>query len=148
MADESPCDRIRAARQRLGLTPQQVARTMGLSALWYDHLETDPDEVFSNLSLAHIKALGQTLGLEPAEILVGDGTPPMERRDFRDVVVGLQRRMETEGLDAETLGERLGWEIRGILAAPDELWRFNVDGLRDVCQGVGVDWFAVLPRLR
>ena len=147
MANETPCDRIRAARERLGLTPEEVASTIGLSALWYYHLEADPDEVFSNLSLRHLQRLGQALGLEPTNILVDNAKPPTQRIEFRDVVVRLQRRMELEGFDAETLGKHLGWQIGGALADPEELWHFNVAGLRDVCQGVGVDWLAVLPRL-
>jgi hypothetical protein len=138
---------MRGARERLGLTPEEVASKMGLSASWYYDLEAYPDEVFATVSLAHLQVLGQTLGLEPAKILVGGTTSPTDRRGFRDVVDGLQRRMEAEGLDAEALGERLGWDIRGVLADPQELWNFNVTGLRDVCQGVGVDWLAVLPRL-
>jgi hypothetical protein len=120
---------------------------MGLSVPWYYHREESPDEVFSNLSLLHLKALGQTLALEPATILVGDGAQPAQRRPFRDVVDALQRRMDSEHLDADTLGDRLGWDIRALLADPEDLWNFNVDGLRDVCEGVGIDWLTVLPRL-
>jgi transcriptional regulator with XRE-family HTH domain len=145
MADESTCDRLRGARERLGLTPEEVASKMGLSAPWYYDLEAYPDEVSSTMSLAHLKILGQTLGLEPVTILVGDTTSPTARGGFRDVVNGLERRMKSEGLDADTLGERLGWDIRGVLADPEALWEFNVVGLRDLCQGVGIDWLAVLP---
>jgi transcriptional regulator with XRE-family HTH domain len=147
MTNESPCDRIRAARERLGMMPKEVASAMGLSSAWYDHLELVPGEVFSNVSLAHLKALGQTLGLEPATILAGDGAPYPQRRPFEDVVDGLRRQMESAHIDADTLGERLGWDIRALLADPEQLWNFNVDGLRDVCEGVGIDWLAVLPRL-
>jgi transcriptional regulator with XRE-family HTH domain len=148
MADESTCDRLRGARERLGLTPAEVASKMGLSAAWYHDLEAYQDEVFTTVSLAQLQELGQMLGLEPATILVGDGTPPMDRKEYRYVVDGLQRRMASESLDAETLGERLGWDIRGLLEDPEELWKLNVTGLRDICQGVGIDWLAVLPRMK
>src|SRR4051794_8317401 len=101
MANESPCDRIQAARERLGVTPKEAASAMGLSSAWYDHLELVPTEVFSNLSLAHLKALGQTLGLEPATILVGDGAPCPQHRPFKDVADGLRRQMESAHLDAD-----------------------------------------------
>src|SRR4051794_17762414 len=122
MTDESPCDRMRAARERLGMTPKEVASAMGRSAAWYYHVEEVPDEVFSNLSLADLKALGQTLGLEPATILVGAGAKPAQRRPFGDVVDGLRRRIASEHLDADTLGHLLGWDIRGLLADPEDLW--------------------------
>ncbi len=84
MADESTCDRLRKARERLGLTPEEVASRMGLSAPWYYDLEAYPDEVVSTVSLAHLQVLGQTLGLEPVTILVGgtivsDGPPRVPR---------------------------------------------------------------------
>ncbi len=121
---------------------------MGLSARWYEDLEAYPDDVVSTVSLAQLQVLGRTLGLEPATIFVRDTRARRNVAELRDVVEGLQRRMGSEGLDAEALGERLGWEIRGALANPEELWSFNVTGLRDVCPGMGVDWLAVLPRLK
>ena len=35
----------------------------------------------------------------------------------------------------------------GDWGAVDDYRVVNVDGLRDVCEGVGIDWLAVLPRL-
>jgi transcriptional regulator with XRE-family HTH domain len=147
MIDESTCDRLRGARERLGLTPEEVASKVGLSAAWYYDLEAYPDEMFSTLSLAHLQALGRALGLDPKRILFGDTASPDASQGFRDVVDALERRMKLEGLDAETLGERLGWDIRDVLTDPEELWNFNVTGLRDVCLGAGVDWLAVLTHL-
>ena len=138
---------MREARERRGLTAEEVASQVGLSAPWYHDLEAYPDEVFSTVSLAQLQALGRTLGLEPATILAGDGAPPIDRREFGDVARGLQRRMDVEGLDADTLGERLGWKIRDVLTDPQILWNFNVTGLRDLCEAAGLDWLAVLPGL-
>lgn len=45
MADESPCDRLRRARERLLLTCEEVARRIGLSASWYYDLEASSDEI-------------------------------------------------------------------------------------------------------
>ena len=55
MADESACDRMRKARRRLGLEPEDVASKLGLSTPWYYDLETYPDEIVSTVSLAHVQ---------------------------------------------------------------------------------------------
>jgi hypothetical protein len=139
--------RLREARERLGLAADEVARQARLPAPWYHDLEARPDEVFSTLSLAQLQSLGGVLGLELVVILAGDAALPGERRRFEDVTDGLRRRMGSEGLDAEALGDRLGWKIDDVLADPQGFWTFNVDGFRDVCEGAGVNWLAVLASL-
>jgi hypothetical protein len=149
MTTQAPSDRIREARERLALTPQEVANQMGLAANWYVDLETYPEEVFSTVSLAHLKLLGQALQLEPATILTGEAaassTVPLA---FPDVARGLRQKMDAEALDAESFGDRVGWNLTRVLADPQELWNFNVTGFRDVCAAASVDWLAALPRLR
>ncbi|HEY2900591.1 MAG TPA: helix-turn-helix transcriptional regulator [Polyangia bacterium] len=147
MTQQAPSDRLRAARERLVLTPEEVANQIGLSANWYYDLEAYPDEIVSTVSLAHLRLLGQALQLEPATILTGEAAPSTAHLEFPDVARGLQQKMDAEGLDAETLGERVGWTISRVLVDPQELWNFNVTGFRDVCAAAGVDWLAALPRL-
>lgn len=148
MAAESANERMRAARERLGLTPEQVANQIGLNAPWYYDLEAYPDEVFSTISLEHLRLLGRALALEPATILVGDASQPAAPKTFADIAEGLRRQMAADGLDAKAFGDRVGWGIDNVLVDPNELWKFNVAGLRDVCAAAGIDWLAVLPGLR
>jgi len=145
MNGDSASVRIRKAREGRGLTPEQVAERVGLSTAWYHDLEGYADEAFSTVSLAHLQVLGDILGLEPAAIL-GEKTPS-KRGEFRDVTDGLRKRMESEGIDADTLGKRVGWDIREVIVDSQELWNFNVNGFRDVCAAAGVDWLAALPGL-
>lgn len=147
MSVNSTCERMRAARDHLGLTPEQVARAMGISAPWYYDLEAYPADIFSTVSLAQLWALGKILGLEPAGILTGGAPPLASGKHFRDIVDGLERRMKSEAIDADALGTLLGWDIRAVLAEPEKPWEFSVTGLQDVCMGVGIDWLSVLPRL-
>ncbi len=138
---------MRAARERLALTPEEVAKQIGLSVNWYHDLEAYPDEIFTTMSLAHLKSLGQALQMEPLTILTGEAAASTARLTFRDVAEGLRHKMEAEGLDAATFGQRVGWEISPVLADPQELWNFNVTGFRDTCAAAGLDWLAALPGL-
>ena len=146
--EQSAPERIRHARERLGLSTAQVAERLGPPLAWYRDVESYPEEVFSNVSLAHLQLLGDVLRLEPSRILLGESaTVPSRRGEFQDVTTALNRKMVAEGLDAETLSERVGWNIREVLFDSQELWNFTVDGLRDVCRFAEVDWLSVLPGL-
>lgn len=90
-ADSTP-ERIRKARERCGLTPEEVADRVGLPVAWYYDLEAFSDGVLSTVSLAHLRVLGHVLGLEPAAIL-GESAPPI-RREFSD---GAPPRVEAVG---------------------------------------------------
>jgi transcriptional regulator with XRE-family HTH domain len=148
MEEQGAPDRIRQARERLGLSMAQVAERLGRSLAWYRDVESYPDELFSNVSLAHLQLLGDILGLEPSRILLGDSATPSSRRgEFQDVTTVLNRKMAVEGLDTETLNERVGWEVREVLIDSQKVWNFTVDGLRDVCCFAEVDWLSVLPGL-
>jgi transcriptional regulator with XRE-family HTH domain len=146
--EQAAPERIRQARERLGLSIAQVAERLGRPLAWYRDIESYPEEVFSDLSLAHLQLLGDILCLEPSRILLGDSaTSPPRRGEFRDVMIALNRKMAAEGLDAETVNKRVGWEVREVLVDSQELWNFTVDGLRDVCRFAEVDWLSVLPGL-
>ena len=140
--------RVQRAREALGLSVQQVAAELHLGLPWYCDIESDSDEVFSNISLAHLQLLGYALQTEPVRILLGEAAAvPNRRGEFQDVRVALNHKMNALGLDAETLSARVGWNLREVLVDSQELWNFTVDGLRDVCSFAEVDWLSVLPGL-
>jgi transcriptional regulator with XRE-family HTH domain len=141
-------ERIRRAREALQLSVEYVAAELHLGLPWYRDIESDSEELFSNLSLAHLQLLGCVLHSEPMHLLLGeDAQAPDRRGEFRDVQVALNQKMDALGLDAEALGDRIGWNVREFLIDSQELWNFTVDGLRDVCRFADVDWLSVLPGL-
>lgn len=148
MEEQLASERIRKAREKLGLSAEQVAEGLSLPVAWYRDLESYPDEVISNISLAHLQLLGGILGIDPRHILLGEKvSAPKERGNFQDVSTGLNRIMIEKGLDPDRLGEQVGWDVREVLIDSQELWNFTVDGLRDLCRAAEIDWLAVLPGL-
>src|SRR5690348_7071797 len=65
---------------------------------------------------------------------------------FEELSSRVARFVERSGLSVDDAGERVGWELRDVLANPSAFWDFNVDGLRDVCNAIGVNWADALPR--
>ena len=47
--------------------------------------------------------------------------------------------------DADSFGERIGWDVSSALEDPNNIWKdWNLDGLQDICHAVGVNWEHVL----
>jgi len=143
----SPSERIREARERLGLSPHAVAQGAGLNYDWYFDVEHDDGEVTSNLSLDSLIAIAAALWLTPLGILEGPDFPqPAERVSLAELAELAMRRMEETELPLEAFSERVGWEMAPVFADPESIRGYTVDALRDICREVGVDWHAAIPQ--
>jgi len=141
----SPGERIQEARERAGLTAQEVASAAGLSVNWYLDVEHDDGEVTSNLSLAHLGIIARTLGLSPLEIIEPASTPlPGPSLLLSELAARAQAKMKAENLSVEDYSECVGWEMAPVFANPAHLREYTFDALVHVCTNVGVDWRLVL----
>jgi hypothetical protein len=140
--------RIREARTPSGLTEEEMAHRLGLTYESYCDLELFDDEVFSVLSLAELKTLGEVLSAEPRVLLVADDAEAVHAPvTFEQIAERLRARMRLDGTSAEQLSEAIGWDVAPVLADPEALWEFNVVGLYDICKAVQLDWVAALPMI-
>jgi len=49
------------------------------------------------------------------------------------------------GGDVEEWSERAGWDVAPIFKDPEEIWKLNAEGLREIAEAAGIDWRLVLP---
>jgi transcriptional regulator with XRE-family HTH domain len=135
-------ERIKAARQRAGLTEAQVAERAGLtSASEYRDLELSDDEAFTCISVGDLHALAHALGTTGSRLLFGDEfPPPREGHDFATIAHRLADRLTAESVTGEALGDTVGWDLHKVLDDAAALAAFNLVGVRDICKAVGVDW--------
>ena len=146
--EEGAPERIRRARESLGLSEKQVAEALQLPIAWYCDVEAYPWEVFSTVSLSRLQLLGRVLRLEPREILVGDPDgSPTGTIAFKELSAAVARKMAERSLDVQAASERVGWELSEVLGDPEKFWDFNIEGLRDVCGFAEIDWLAVVAGL-
>lgn len=140
--------RIAGARLGKGLTEAEAAARLDMTFAAYWDLEKFDDEAFCVVSLAELRALGEMLDVEPRVILLGAGTtamaPPVS---YADIASRLAERVARNGCSAEELGQQIGWDIAEVLADPEALWDFSVEGLYDICQTLELDWVAALPSI-
>jgi transcriptional regulator with XRE-family HTH domain len=133
-------------RKKVGLSQEEVAKRLGIGLPWYLDLEAYEDELSDNLSLAHLQVLSEILKVEPCTLLLGEKCfKAKESVGFADLVQRLKIKMSNDRLTEPQMSEKVGWELKDVLIDPQELWNFNVDGLKDLCGAVGVDWLSVLP---
>lgn len=133
---------ITQARERLGLSPQELGEAIGISHTW--DLEAYEDDLSLTLSLTEVSRLCEVLHLTPSELfeqLLPERTiTPSDLRDF--VVADCHRREWT----IEKFGDEVGWEMQGLIENPAEyLSNLNADGLQDICRHLGINPLAAIP---
>ena len=139
--------RLRAARERLGLSRAEVERRASLPAHTIAELEAYPDELTSSLTLRDLAALCGALGLEPAGLVARPGESlPAESVLPEALARAVRARMAAAGLTPQAFGDQAGWAVEQLLDDPvGYVAALNVDGLFDICAAAGVPWLAALP---
>jgi len=137
--------RIVAAREGAGLSTAAAARAAGLTVSCYYDLEAYDDEVFTSISLGQLCRLATALGTR-AEKLIGSTEHAVPSAIPPEALVALlQTRILGLNEDTHAFGERVGWDIEGLLSSPERLWEhYTVDSLQDICRELGLDWANVL----
>ena len=137
--------RIRQARERLGLSLSSIAENLGLEVSEYQDVEFHDDEVFTNFSAKHLRALGEILSLPLHEILFGPNAEPVLVTTSSSEIARLISEMATaRQLSLDELSNVVGWELEPIVRDPARLADLNLDGLRSVCNAVDIDWVSAL----
>lgn len=138
-------DHLRAAREARGLSPQQLATRFGSEGHLCPDLELYDDELFTCISISDLLRLAEVLGTSPPALLFGEDSPePIQPLSFSDIAVRIRSHLSAVKMTPDAWGELVGWDIQAILADPLALGAYNVQGLRDICNGLGVDWVGLL----
>jgi transcriptional regulator with XRE-family HTH domain len=137
--------RIRAARERLGISQNELAQRWGEVTSMYWDLELRDDELFTCVNFGRLPALAAALGIPLMVLLFGQEPPePPTRVTYGDVAERIRTRLSLERVTVDALSDVVGWELQPILDDPAVLATFNIAGVYDVCRAVGVDWVGLL----
>ncbi len=139
--------RVRQARERLGLSVDQVMERLGMSGTEYQDVETHDDEVFTSLSVKEIAALAGMFKMSVSEMLFGSQTAGQATPvPYAEIARRLEELARSESITMDELGDRVGWELDPIVRNPEALGDLNIPGLRDICKALGLDWLPILER--
>jgi transcriptional regulator with XRE-family HTH domain len=125
--------RIRAARQHLGISQIEVARRWGVEPTLYWGLELRDEELFTCVDVGKLAALAAALELPLMVLLFGEepSTRPAEL-EYSDVAERIKWRLSKEGITVHALSESVGWELERVLQDPATLAAFNIVGVWSV----------------
>jgi hypothetical protein len=139
-----PRIRFRDARERVGLSHDQVAAQSGLPigapAIW--DIETHEGDL-ENYSPAEIRNFCCLLGISPAELF---GERFSERPVSADELVKLIRQeCVSRGLTLAQFEDVVGWRLSACIDPPERLIEdISIDGLQWLCRELRIDWRRAL----
>jgi len=137
--------RIQQARERLGISEEELVRRWGADPSVHWDLELHNDELFQCVDFETLPKLAAALEVPLMAILFGEEPPePIDKVSYQEVAGRIANRMRSESLTVQRLSEIVGWELQPILERPEALGSYNIAGVHDVCQAVGIDWVGLL----
>jgi len=137
--------RILEAREQMGLSESVVAAKLGLAPSEYQDIGFHDDEAFTNFSIKHLRDLGEVLRLPLPQMLFGTGAEPVQlSTSFSEIARLIATHAASLQVSLDELSNQVGWELEPIVRDPATLADMNLDGLRSICDAVGVDWVSAL----
>jgi transcriptional regulator with XRE-family HTH domain len=132
-------EHFRAARERAGLSVAEVAVRAGVAEPCIWDVESYEDELTSVYSPAQLRRFAAVLGVRPVDLLgVEPVADPVSHVDLAAMIRG---HCQVRGITIDEFGDAAGWEVKEAVDAPERLLHeVSIDGIRDICRELGIDW--------
>ena len=141
-----PADKLKAFREKRGISPADVAAAAGISKAAYYDLESYGD-LENSISLEKINALSALLNIQPYELFSSGSVS--ERISPNDLAVLLEKSMKKRGISLSQMEEETGWALNSFVQKPaTAIQAWNIKALQDVCKAAGCKWLSVLNGMR
>jgi hypothetical protein len=135
--------RFREARERLRLSPDEVATRSGVSSPSIWDLEEIEGELTSNYSPRDLQHLCRVLGIRPVELFGGElSEPPVSADELARLI---HDECRSRGITLEQFEDAVGWRLTACIDPPGKLLEdMTVDGLQWLCRELRIDWRRAL----
>lgn len=135
---------VKSFRLASGVAPSELAKVANIGEQAYRDLEEHDDEIGYAISVENVVRLARRLGTAPSALFGGVSTGRVSREELAKLIQGAIAR---RGESVEDFEQRSGWGVSEALTNPERFNEFNADGIRDVCEEIGVNWFNVLDAI-
>jgi DNA-binding XRE family transcriptional regulator len=143
MDEIGPHIRFRQARERRGLSPDEVAERSGVSSPNVWDIETHEDELTTCYSPNDIRQFCRVLGIQPVELFGEKITEPIVSVD--KLVVRIRDECRLRGVTLEEFEDVVGWRLSACIDPPEILLKdLTIDGLQWLCRELRIDWRRAL----
>ena len=145
-ADASISVRFRELRERAGLSPDDAAKLMGLSAACVWDIETHPGEITSCYSPKQAGRFCKVLGVHPRELFSIEITePPVSAEELARLI---HAECRSRGITLEQFEDVVGWRLSVCMEPPERLLEgMTMDGLQGLCRELHIHWHRVMLAL-
>jgi transcriptional regulator with XRE-family HTH domain len=141
---KKPEERLREARERLGISQRELASALGISVPSYYDLE-DSDDLTDTISLDRLSKLCSLLSVDPRFLFSGTRTQGLSPAvSFDQLAEQVSQYMRKRNIDRATFEGEAGWALGEFLTRPQVAREWNVQCLIDVSTLINVNWLDVL----
>jgi transcriptional regulator with XRE-family HTH domain len=138
-----PHTRFREARERLGLSPDEVAAQCGISDAGIWDIEAIEGDLTACYSPSEVQQFCRLLRIHPSELFgerISESAVSPE-----ELVQRIHEECRSRGITLEKFGDVVGWELSACMDPPHRLLEdLNVDGLQWLCRELRIDWRRAL----
>lgn len=146
MAATAPHLRFKEARERLGLSPDELATRSGVSAAGIWDIESCESDLTRCYSPRDIQQFCRVLGIRPIDLFGGDIAEPAV--SACDLVQRIHEECQSRGVTLEQFEDAVGWRLSQCIEPPEYLLEdITIDGLQWLCRELRIDWRRVLLSL-
>src|SRR5258705_12750236 len=124
-----------------------MASLIGITFQLYKDLEFRDNELFQCISLAELGTLSKALNIKASDLFAEGSASPQGITSLNQLAEAIENYLSKRGKTLPEFETIVGWEIGNALNEPKEFLGVNVDGLKDICGELGLDWLSVLAFL-
>ena len=140
-------NRLHEAREAKGLSKLYIGKRIGINDQWVFDLEAYDHEIPSTLHFVQVCELATLVSLTPRELVLGKDIPEdLGITTATQVSEAIKLHLMKHNLSTDEFGKKVGWNVSSAIEDPEHIWAvWCLECIRDVCEGVGIDWRTVLP---
>ena len=135
----SPHIRFREARERAGLSRDELAARSGVSDAGVWDIEEIDGDLTCCYSPSDVQKFCRVLGIHPAELFGGEISEPAVSPD--ELVRLIREECRSRSITLEQFEDAVGWRLSACIEPPERLLEdMTVDGLQWLCRELRIDW--------
>jgi len=143
MARDAPHLRFREARERLGLSPEEVATQSGVRDACVWDMEECKGDLTCCYSPSDVQRFCRVLRIHPSELFGERISEPAVSPD--ELVRRIHEECRSRGVTLEQFEDAVGWRLSACIEPPQRLVEdITVDGLQWLCRELRIDWRRAL----
>ena len=142
----APHLRFREARERLGLSPDELAARSGVTDAGVWDIEDFAGDLTCCYSPKDVQKFCRVLGIRPVELFADTVAESPVSAD--ELVRLIQAECSSRGVTLEQFEDAVGWRLSACIEPPEDLLEdMTVDGLQWLCRELRIDWRRVFLSL-